>query len=205
VAVGSGVTGPVGAATAAAKRLLTDRLALVAAEPEHLIAELEAPERLALLLGASVGPDWPPGEYDRDAQAFFLARLIEGGPEVCGWFCWYALRPAHGEQPAVAVGAGGYCGPPDDNGEVEIGFSILPAQRGQGYATELAQALVGRAFVEPQVGAVVAHAGAENGPSRKVLEKCGFVCIGRDDESGNDRFLLTRDQGGSGRGGCSPK
>ena len=107
-----------------ARKIFTNRLELVAANLDHVCAELEAPELLAALLNAQVEPGWPPGEYDRDAQMYFRDRLGENGSSVVGWYGWYAVRREKSDQPSVLIGAGGFIGPPDEEGEVEIGFSM---------------------------------------------------------------------------------
>ena len=118
---------------------------------EHLDAELDSFERLAQRLGARVPPSWPPGEYDRFAASFFRDRLAEGGEEVAAWYVWYAIRPATTASPATLVACGGYFGPPLADGTVEIGYSVVPECRRNGYATEIVQALTTRAFAVPEV------------------------------------------------------
>ena len=169
--------------------LITNRLELTAATLAHVCAELEAPERLAALLDAQVEPGWPPGEYDRDAQEFFRDRLKEGGMPVAGWLGWYAVRRG---TPSVLIGAGGYFGPPGEDGVVEIGFSIMPAWQNSGYATELSGMLIKNAFTDIRVKKVIAHASPVNVASCKVLEKCGFNYICRDEESGNSLYVIIR-------------
>lgn len=177
-------------------KLLTKRLELTAATMDHVCAELEAPESLAALLNARAEPGWPPGEYDRNAQEFFLNRLKEGGMSVVGWYCWYAVLHESAGRPSVLVGAGGYFGPPDEKGEVEIGFSIMPAWQGAGYATETARALIENAFNDVRVKKVVAHAAPENPASCRVLEKCGFRRLSLNEESGNHRFEILQNSDG---------
>jgi ribosomal-protein-alanine N-acetyltransferase len=171
------------------RKISTGRLELVAATLDHVRAELESPERLAALLETEVGPDWPPGEYDRDAQEFFLDCLQKGGSAVVGWYGWYAIRQ---EQPSVLVGAGGYLGLPLENGEVEIGFSVVDKWQGAGYATEMAAALIIRAFTDPRAQKVIAHTTPQNTASCKVLEKLGLRAVSSDEESGNIRFEIPR-------------
>lgn len=91
------------------------------------------------------------------------------------------------------IGAGGYFGPPDEEGSVEIGFSIMPAWRNSGYATELTGMLIKNAFNDIRVRKVIAHTTSENPASRKVLEKSGFTCMGMDEESGCDLYEIHRD------------
>jgi len=174
------------------KKLTTNRLELVAATLDHVCAELETAERLASLLRAHVEPGWPPGEYDRDAQVFFRDRLKEGGTSVIGWYCWYAIRHGSPYQCPVLVGAGGYFGPPSEDGVVEIGFSIMPAWRNLGYATELAKCLIQNAFTDTRVKKVIAHTIPMNLASCMVLEKCGFNYVCRDEESGNNLYAIMR-------------
>ncbi len=171
--------------------LATARLDVVAATLDHVHAELDGRERLAALLHADVEAGWPPGEYDRDAQKFFRDRLCEGGAEVVGWYTWYALRRG-GSQRAVLIGAAGFMGPPSEEGDAEIGFSFVPAWRGQGYATELVGALLTWAFDDPRVCRILAHTTAQNAASWRVLEKSGFHPAGRVDESQTIRLELPR-------------
>jgi RimJ/RimL family protein N-acetyltransferase len=76
-----------------------------------------------------------------------------------------------------AVGSGGYKGPPDDEGMVEIAYGIEEAHRGRGYAKEVAAALTQHAL-DADVRLVRAHTRQENGASARVLERCGFLRVG---------------------------
>jgi len=173
-------------------KLSTDRLELIAATLDHVCAELKAPECLASLLNAQVESGWPPGEYDRAAQEFFRDRLQASGMSAVGWYGWYAVRRESCGQPSVLIGAGGYIGPPNEGGEVEIGFSVMPAWQNSGYATEICHALVENALADVRVQRVIAHASPTNGPSCRVLEKCRFHHTGADEESGHWRFEILR-------------
>lgn len=123
--------------------LHTERLEMVEAGPEHISAELESPLSLARMLNVEIENGWPPGEYDREAQKFFLNALNEGGTEVVGWYVWYATRKDNPEQLPILIGSAGYLGPPNEAGIVEIGFSVMPSWTGCGYASEIAGFLTG--------------------------------------------------------------
>ena len=172
-------------------RLSTQRLEMIAATREYLEAELEDPERLASLLNAELESGWPPGEYDREAQDLFLTRIREEGAAAAGWYSWYALHRVSPRHPMIGIGAGGYCGPPHEK-EVEIGFSVMPLWRCQGYASEIAAALTVNAFMDCRVDKVIAHTDPENAASCRVLEKCRFTNVGRNEESGCYRFEILR-------------
>ena len=168
----------------------TPRLTLIPATRAHVEAELTSPRAFGALLDAAVPASWPPGEYDESAQRFFLDCLTNAGPEAVGWFCWYAVRRADAAAPATVVAGGGYFGPPTAEGVVELGYSVCPEWRGQGYATELATALAAHAARQPGVTCVLAHTAAANPASVRVLERSGFVRAGPGAEPETLRFAF---------------
>jgi len=174
------------------QKRLTDRLVLLAATIDLARAELESPQRLASMLNAQVPDGWPPGEYDRAAQELFLGRLEAGGAGAIGWHSWYAVLRGTSEMPPVLVGAGGFHGPPDEAGVVEIGYSVMPAWQGQGLAGEMVDGLVDYAFADHRVHRIVAHTTTENAASCKVLECAGFRQVGPGEEPGSLRFETSR-------------
>jgi ribosomal-protein-alanine N-acetyltransferase len=128
------------------------------------------------LLGACVPPDWPPSEA-ADALPWFLERLEQASPRDAGWFGFYGVV-ASGEPGApVLAGGGGSLGPPAD-GRVEIGYSLLPAYQGRGYATELMAAVVEWVERDPRVRRIEAETAEDNSPSRRLLGRLGFQEIG---------------------------
>jgi RimJ/RimL family protein N-acetyltransferase len=174
------------------RRRVTPRLILIAATAELLRAELSAPEQLGLQLGAEVPHGWPPGEYDEGAQRFFLERLSTEGPEAVGWYAWYVLL-RNGEQGAgPVIASGGFLGPPGQDGEVEIGYSVHPGWQRKGYATELVHELVRHAFEDPRVHRIVAHTTRQNQPSCALLERLGFRDSGVATDPPTIRFALAR-------------
>ncbi len=166
----------------------TKRLELVAATLKHVEAELEGPGALAALLGVPVPDGWPPGEYDRSALEYFRGQL-QFAPESVGWYGWYGI--ARGVDRPGLVAAAGYLGPPRA-GLVEIGYSVVPEARGQGYAREIVSALVAHAFEQPSVLEVIAHTTDENLASRRVLLACGFEDVGPGAEPRSLRFRVQR-------------
>ncbi|WP_220493326.1 MULTISPECIES: GNAT family N-acetyltransferase [unclassified Pseudoalteromonas] len=141
---------------------------------------------LAEKLNATVSNGWPSGEYDRDAMEFFLSCFENGGEASQGWYGWYAINidPISGER--SLIGSGGYFGPPDSNGIVEIGYSVLPEWQRRGYATEIVNTLVSHAYSFEKTNSIIAHTSPENDASKKVLISSGFREVGVND--GNLRF-----------------
>jgi ribosomal-protein-alanine N-acetyltransferase len=166
----------------------SDQLTLVASTLAHVQAELDAPQEFPALLGAAVPADWPTGEYDADAIAYFRDRLNEGGPEVEGWYGWYAIREADAESPRLLIGAAGYFGPPDAGGTVEIGYSVVPRWQGRGHASQMVRALVRHAYGTGRVQRVIAHTSAKNPASVAVLRRSGFDAVGAGEQADTFRF-----------------
>lgn len=77
--------------------------------------------------------------------------------------------------PRTLVGWGGFKGPPDAAGAVEIGYSVAPSWEGRGVATAAVGALLREAWAAPEVRCVLAHTLPERNASVRVLEKSGFV------------------------------
>jgi RimJ/RimL family protein N-acetyltransferase len=70
----------------------------------------------------------------------------------------------------------------DDSGDIEIGYGLAAAYRGNGYGTELVVGLAGWLILHPEINRVVArNVAADNTPSRRTLERAGFVL---DDDHG---------------------
>ena len=57
---------------------------------------------------------------------------------------------------------------------VEIGYAIVPSERGQGYCSEAAQMMLDYLFLSKDIVRVQAHTNVENMASQKVLQKTGF-------------------------------
>ena len=166
----------------------TARLRLVPATLAHARAEIGNPATFASLLGARVPENWPP-ESSADALPLFL-QWLEAAPDHVGWFGWYALGRGEGATVPVLVGGGGFLGPPLE-GQVNIGYSVLPQFQGTGFATEIAGALVQWAWRQKSVAKIVAETEWANPASVRVLEKLGFVETGAGSEVGGTRFVLS--------------
>jgi [ribosomal protein S5]-alanine N-acetyltransferase len=96
-----------------------------------------------------------------------------------------------GQQPAPnvkTVGHAGFHGPPDAAGMVEVGYSVDPAWRRQGYATAMVRELLQRAAGEPGVRTVRATISPDNIASLGTIAGFGFAGNGEqwDEEDGRE-------------------
>lgn len=157
--------------------LHSDRLELRPGTVSALRAALEGDAALAANLGVTVPASWPPDLYDTDAIRWTLAQIgdeSDGGP-----FGFYYLIHDH-----TVIGVGGFKGPPNDDGEVELGYGIVTDAQRRGFATEAVRAWAALAFAHRNVRTIVGQTLASLVPSIGVLEKAGFRFVGAGSEEG---------------------
>src|SRR3954452_12155376 len=131
----------------------TNRLTLVPHTRDDALAMVE---RMSPEDRAQVSDDW-------------LAR-VRSSAHNDPWMFGYSVVL---RESGALVGQCGFKGPPAD-GTVEIAYGIDADHRGNGYATEAAEALVRLAFACDQVRLVIAHTLPEANGSTRILTKCGF-------------------------------
>ena len=78
------------------------------------------------------------------------------------------------------IGACGFKGEPDPNGDVEIGYETASAYRNRGLATEAARGLLRFAFGDERVRRVNANTLAEENASTRLLRTLGFTLTGEE-------------------------
>jgi RimJ/RimL family protein N-acetyltransferase len=153
----------------------TERLRL-----EHLTVDLatsilEGPRRT----------DWAgefPGSGERRLAEWTL-RVGDGIDDAP--FNAYVVRERTSSR---LIGSAGFHAAPVDE-TVEIGYGLVEAARGKGYATEACIALVETAFATGQIRRVLASVDERNVASHRVLVRCGFTPVG-DRPSVWERVLL---------------
>lgn len=115
-------------------------------------------------------------------EPFYYAEIIDAldnfwlpntlaHPEKYLWYTdWeLVLKSAN-----TSVGGMGFAGYPNENGEAEIGYMIDGNHHNKGFATEALQTMITWAFTHQFVKAIIVHTYADNLPSRRLLDKCGF-------------------------------
>jgi RimJ/RimL family protein N-acetyltransferase len=163
------------------------------------------PETLAALIAgdlpaASAAAGIPLTAYLLSETWLWRIRLdqIRADPGAADWIA----RAAVAEPEGVVVGHGGFHGPPDADGTVEVAYSVDPAHRRHGYAKAMLAALLERADADPAVRAVRASIRPDNAASLATVAGFGFTKIGEqwDPEDGlEDVYLRPSPPGGPGR------
>ena len=118
-----------------------------------------------------------------------LIERIEAMPDRREWMVRFMRLRASGER----IGHCGFHGPPDVIGRAEIGYTVFPPFRGNGYAQEAARGLADWAFAR-RVDDVYASVRPDNAESLGVLRALGFLHVGEqeDEEDGRELVFVLR-------------
>ena len=161
----------------------TPRLRLVTITTERMDADEARSDQLGALLAAKIPDAWPPEHWEPHVFAF-MKEHSQRRPETAGWNRYIVLK----EPIPTLIGTVGAF--PRGESEAEIGYSVLPAWRCRGLATEAVLALLGELRGEPSVRDITAQTFPDLLPSLGVLRKCGFAFSGPGYEDGAVLFRL---------------
>ncbi|MBI5384543.1 MAG: GNAT family N-acetyltransferase [Verrucomicrobia bacterium] len=150
----------------------TLRLRLRSYAPQHWLAMIEGSEQFERSFGVRAAEGLR--NFLVEVSPRFLAQLREANGADPWRFGFAVIHREHN----LVIGGAGFKGPPDDEGMVEIGYGIVSAFEGRGYATEAAQALINFAVSDPRVRALRAHTLPTANASTRVLTKNGFARVG---------------------------
>ena len=139
-------------------------------ELAHFEAILEDHPRLGQTLGMKITDGWL--QFPESMRVGY--EYLRANPAALGWWTYLFTHISDN----ALIGNGGFAGPADVDGMVEIGYSIAPEYRNRGLATEAARGLISFAFASPQIRMVDAHTLSEVNPSTSVLERVGMKRIG---------------------------
>jgi RimJ/RimL family protein N-acetyltransferase len=125
-------------------------------------------------IGARV-PEWMADEL----QNFLRMRLgqLSRDPTTRRWL-GRAMVLADESGDKRVVGSIGFHGPPDAKGRVEIGYSVDPPHRRQGFAREAIRAMLDWAHREHGITTFIASISPDNEPSLRLASRFGFVQVG---------------------------
>jgi RimJ/RimL family protein N-acetyltransferase len=161
--------------------ITSDRLELPLFTRDELAALRDGSvDGVAEALNASISDEWL-------TEVKWLAGMrwqqIGEHPDHAPWLL-RAIVLRNGQR--STIGHINFHGPPDERGVPEIGYSLLPAFRGRGYAIEAVRATFDWAQREHGVTRFRASVAPGNERSQNLVAKLGFVRIGEqwDEEDG---------------------
>lgn len=148
----------------------TKRLTLFPTELKHFELILESKNYLSEHLGVNVSDTFP---ESKEALPWFY-DLVKADETLVGWISFWALHRADNR----LIGDIGFKGKPDENGKIEIGYSIISEYRKQGFATEIVEAFLKFGFSKTTVKVIEAQTKTDNIGSIKILERLAMKQIG---------------------------
>lgn len=151
-------------------QLTTQRCQLINADESLLSFAVQNEILLAEKLKVKLSRNW--NHFGAEIFTYVLDKVKEN-QESQTWWTWF---PIHKDSNTL-IGTCGYKGPPNQLGEVEIGYEIAPDFRNRGLATEMAKALVDYASNQIEVEKIIAHTLPMENPSTSVLKKLGFFKV----------------------------
>ena len=165
-----------------ATRLLPFSVALLDAEAVSVGA-------LCQQMGVAAPVDWPPPFGDSGVRNWFRKQLA-ADPSLAPWLGHYVVHTRNGDE--TLVGTAGYKGPPDHDGMVEIGYSIVPAYHRTGIGSAAVGLLLVQAFGDRRVSRVTAETPLTATASRALLAKMGFATVGTRTDPEDGELALYR-------------
>ncbi len=153
--------------------LPTTRMRLVPLSLAQMQLQLDDFAGLERSLGARVTGNRLENEM-RPIIARSMAYMRQESEDAVWNTFWAAIL----ESESILVGGIGFKGPPNGDGEVELGYGFDPPYQNQGLATEAVVALTTWAFEQPGVRFVTAETNYTNVASARVLQKAGFWLYG---------------------------
>ena len=140
-------------------------------------------------IGAAV-PEWMAGEL----QNFLNYRLgqLAKDPTEREWL-GRAMVLTEGSGERRVIGSIGFHGRPDAEGRLEVGYSVDPVYRRQGYARECVRAMFDWAYSKHGISRFVASVSPDNVASLSLIDQFGFTRVGEqmDDVDGLEYVFET--------------
>ena len=160
---------------------MTPRVEVVHLDPAALRALADGDQAAAERTSPVPLSPYLAGPECRGVWEIRAVQAVEDPPSAA-WVTGVVWDPERG----IALGRAGYHGPPDADGMVEVGYSIDPQFRRQGYARAALRALLARAVAEPDVRTFRATISPDNIASRDLVLAHGLTQVGEqwDDEDG---------------------
>jgi len=165
--------------------IASERLRLVSMSPAFIEALLRGHHsRAAEIMGVEVPPEWP-GDLTHMLRLRF--DQIRADPSEQQWLARAMVLREDGR---TVVGNLGFHGKPDRRGMVEVGYTVRPQFRRQGFAEEAVRALFDWASRTHGIRRFRASVSPTDEPSLSLVRKLGFVQTGEQWDEIDGRELV---------------
>ena len=151
--------------------LQTERLRLIPLNLEALRLLLDDRQKMERYLGLTVTDV----VLDEPVRQAIERDVLKGVAENEEDYLWYTNWEVVLKEENCSIGGLAFKGPPNREGEVEVGYGLQPPYRGKGYMTEAMREAFRWAFEEPRVQAFIGEVEKTNLPSIRVLQRLGMA------------------------------
>jgi RimJ/RimL family protein N-acetyltransferase len=152
---------------------------MIIESPRLLLRALTPGDAEVIVTEERASQSWAP-DYPTPADVGIAAAALAGRAafptDAMPWGLFVIVEKSSG----LFVGGIGFKGPPNERGDVEIGYGVAPSHQSRGVASEAVLALC--TFAQGRARAVVAETDRENIASQRVLERSGFQSSGATNE-----------------------
>jgi RimJ/RimL family protein N-acetyltransferase len=154
-------------------KLITDRTILIPVDTEIMNAlSGGVPVQLS---GYEPHKEWPEDDL-KEAFPVFEELVKKNGKD--GFNLWLIIE----KESNLILGSAGYMGRPNNKGNIEIGFGIIPVRRKKGFCSESVKALLKWGLSHDDVNGIIARCDKSNIASRKTILKLGFEYLHEKDD-----------------------
>ncbi|MDD3976574.1 GNAT family N-acetyltransferase [Methanomicrobium antiquum] len=157
------------------KPLKTARLTLIPADLSMLEYEINRNNFPKSLFGITVPKNWPHESVSRGVSEIFLTLFREN--KLYNYY-WILNEESKKD---ILIGSGGFI--VQDDGTLELGYSVLKQFEDNGFASEAVSAIIKNVNGFKNNIRITAKTKKKNIASVRVLEKSGFSLFGFDSET----------------------
>ena len=151
-------------------QLETERLSLIHYTLNLVLATIHGHDQLMKQSGLKVSPHWPGDDFIGILPR--VAEQMKDNPNMSQWSRLIVYKKER-----KIIGEIGGKGDPDKTGIIELGYSIVPAYRSNGLATEAMKTFTDWLISLPTIHTITAQCLPDNIPSIRVLQKANFKMI----------------------------
>lgn len=118
--------------------------------------------------------------YEAEPMEGEFQQIVKGQLKIteedCIHYYWHTFWLLIRKKDRVVVGSADFKSPPDEKGNIEIGYGLGKQFEGQGYMTEAVDAMCRWGLAQQGVSHIVAETELNAFRSQAVLKRCGFKC-----------------------------
>ncbi len=155
----------------------TERLVIKPLTPEQLTKYIRADNSLELELNLNPAPRTISPELKEALERDILPNLSDTGKNYLFYTLWTIILKEENK----IIGDLCFCGEPNADGEIEIGYGTYKEYRKRGFMTEAVGEMIKWAGRQPAVKAITASTEKSNIDSHSVLERNNFTKSGETD------------------------